>query len=58
MNARPNLRIRIVVQLIDASHGRHIWADRFDSDLDDVFAIQGEYKRTSTWSASPPTPSR
>jgi TolB-like protein/Tfp pilus assembly protein PilF len=36
-NAR---RLRIVVQLTDASHGRHIWSDRFDGDLDDVFDIQ------------------
>jgi TolB-like protein len=37
---RSNRRLRIVVQLTDASHGRHIWSDRFEGDLDDVFAIQ------------------
>ena len=37
---RSNRRLRIVVQLADASHGRHIWSDRFEGDLDDVFAIQ------------------
>jgi TolB-like protein len=33
-------RVRIVVQLVEAAQGRHIWADRFDGDRDDVFAIQ------------------
>lgn len=33
-------RVRIVVQLTDASRGNHIWADRFDGDLDDVFEMQ------------------
>jgi TolB-like protein len=37
---KTDKRLRIVVQLTDASHGRHIWSDRFDGDLDDVFAIQ------------------
>jgi TolB-like protein/DNA-binding SARP family transcriptional activator len=32
--------LRVVIQLIDASHGRQIWSDRFDGELDDVFAIQ------------------
>jgi tetratricopeptide (TPR) repeat protein len=33
-------RIRIVAQLIDASNGAPIWADRFDADLEDVFDLQ------------------
>jgi adenylate cyclase len=33
-------RVRITGQLIDASTGRNIWADRFDGDLADVFDIQ------------------
>jgi len=33
-------RVRITVQLIDASNGHHLWADRFDGDLADVFALQ------------------
>jgi TolB-like protein len=37
---RSGDRIRIVVQLTDASHGAHIWADRFDGRLDDVFELQ------------------
>ncbi len=35
-------RVRISAQLIDASGGHHLWADRYDGDLDDVFALQDE----------------
>ncbi len=35
-------RIRITAQLVDALSGHHIWADRFDRQLEDVFAIQDE----------------
>jgi TolB-like protein len=35
-------RVRITVQLIDATTGNHIWADRYDGDLTDVFALQDE----------------
>ncbi len=35
-------RIRITAQLIDASTSGHIWAQRYDRDLTDVFAIQDE----------------
>jgi tetratricopeptide (TPR) repeat protein len=33
-------RVRITAQLIDASTGNHIWADRYDGDLTDIFALQ------------------
>jgi TolB-like protein len=33
-------RLRISGQLIDAGSGRHLWADRFDGDLRDVFDLQ------------------
>jgi len=39
---RSNERIRISVQLIDATTGHHLWAERYDSDLDDFFAVQDE----------------
>jgi TolB-like protein/Tfp pilus assembly protein PilF len=39
---RAQDRVRINVQLIDAVNGGHIWADRFDRDLADVFAVQDE----------------
>ncbi len=35
-------RIRITAQLIDAKTGHHLWADRYDRDLADIFAVQDE----------------
>ena len=35
-------RVRITTQLIDASTGAHVWADRFDRALGDIFAVQDE----------------
>jgi TolB-like protein len=35
-------RVRITAQLIDAETGTHIWADRYDRALDDIFAVQDE----------------
>jgi adenylate cyclase len=35
-------RVRITAQLIDAATGNHIWADRYDGDLTDIFALQDE----------------
>ncbi|MEM7226242.1 MAG: tetratricopeptide repeat protein [Pseudomonadota bacterium] len=39
-------RVRVSVQLIDASSGRHVWAERFDRELDDIFALQDEMTQT------------
>ena len=33
-------RVRITGQLIDTTTGAHLWADRFDGALDDIFALQ------------------
>jgi adenylate cyclase len=33
-------RVRLAAQLIDSLNGGHLWADRFEGDLDDVFALQ------------------
>jgi adenylate cyclase len=38
-------RIRVTVQLIDAETDRHIWAERYDGKLEDIFAIQDEMTR-------------
>jgi adenylate cyclase len=38
-------RIRINAQLIDGSTGKHLWADRFDRDLIDIFEIQDEISK-------------
>ena len=35
-------RVRIVAQLIEAETGAHIWADRYEGDLRDIFALQDE----------------
>ena len=35
-------RVRVTVQLIDAETDTHIWAERYDRDLKDIFAIQDE----------------
>ena len=35
-------RVRVTGQLIDAASGAHVWADRFDRDLTDIFAVQDE----------------
>jgi TolB-like protein len=39
---RAAARIRINAQLIDAADNSHLWADRFDRDLADIFALQDE----------------
>jgi adenylate cyclase len=33
-------RVRITAQLIDATSGSHLWSDRFDGSLEDVFDLQ------------------
>jgi adenylate cyclase len=38
-------RVRITAQLIDGSTNDHIWAERYDRDLDDIFALQDEISR-------------
>jgi adenylate cyclase len=39
---KSGTRIRITAQLIDAITGTHVWADRFDREIEDIFAIQDE----------------
>ena len=38
-------RVRVTVQLIDAESDRHVWAERYDRELEDIFAIQDEMTR-------------
>ena len=35
-------RVRITAQLVEAASGNHLWAERYDRDLDDIFAVQDE----------------
>jgi adenylate cyclase len=39
---RGGARVRVLAQLIDAGTGNHIWAERYDRPLEDVFAVQDE----------------
>ena len=39
-------RVRITAQLIDATTGNHVWAERYDRELDDIFAVQDEITAT------------
>ena len=43
---RAGDRVRVTVQLIDAEGGGHLWADRYDRALDDIFAVQDEVVAT------------
>ena len=38
-------RVRITAQLIDAANDAHVWAERYDRDLNDIFALQDELSR-------------
>src|SRR5262249_53508806 len=42
---RSGDRVRIAAQLIDAAAGTHRWAERYDRDLHDVFAVQDDVAR-------------
>jgi adenylate cyclase len=42
---KAGTRLRITAQLIDGDTGDHVWADRYDRDLDDIFAIQDEISK-------------
>ena len=39
---RGGQRVRVIAQLIDAETGSHVWAERYDRDLADVFVVQDE----------------
>ena len=38
-------RVRVTAQLIDGTTGHHVWAERYDRDLEDIFAVQDEITR-------------
>ena len=39
-------RLRITAQLVNVSDGYHLWSERYDRDMDDVFAVQDDIART------------
>ena len=50
---RAGNRVRITAQLIDAETGHHLWAERYDRDLADVFAVQDEIAQSITGAIAP-----
>jgi tetratricopeptide (TPR) repeat protein len=43
---RSNDRVRLTIQLIEAANDRHIWAETYDRNLDDVLALQASISRS------------
>ncbi len=43
---RAGNRVRISAQLLEAASGEHLWAERYDRDLEDIFAVQDEIAGT------------
>ena len=50
---RGGQRVRVTAQLIDAETGNHVWAERYDRDLADVFAVQDEITLAVTRAIGP-----
>jgi adenylate cyclase len=46
-------RVRITAQLIDATTGRHVWAERYDRSLVDIFELQDEMTQTIAGAVEP-----
>lgn len=46
-------RVRVTAQLIDALSGNHLWAERYDREITDVFALQDEITETVTATIAP-----
>jgi TolB-like protein/Tfp pilus assembly protein PilF len=46
-------RVRITAQLVDGSSGNHVWAQRYDRELQDIFAVQDEITATLAGAIEP-----
>jgi adenylate cyclase len=46
-------RIRVTAQLVEAETGEHVWADRYDRELTDIFAVQDEITEAVTIAIAP-----
>jgi adenylate cyclase len=46
-------RIRVTAQLVEAETGKHVWAERYDRDLSDIFALQDEITQAVTIAIAP-----
>ena len=50
---RHEHRVRVTAQLIDATSGHHIWAEKYDRELEDVFAMQEEVTQSIVGAIAP-----
>ncbi len=50
---RAGNRVRITAQLIDATTGRHVWAERYDRLIEDIFELQDEMAQTIVGAVEP-----
>jgi adenylate cyclase len=50
---KSGTRIRVTAQLVEAETGRHVWAERYDRDLADIFALQDEITEAVTIAIAP-----
>jgi adenylate cyclase len=46
-------RVRVNAQLIDAESGAHVWAERYDREFNDIFAVQDEITRAVSMAIGP-----
>jgi adenylate cyclase len=46
-------RVRITAQLVDATTGRHVWAERYDRQIEDIFELQDEMAQTIVGAVEP-----
>jgi len=46
-------RVRVTAQLIDAGTGNHVWAERYDREMEDIFALQDEMTQTIVGAVEP-----
>ena len=50
---RAGNRIRVTAQLVEVETSRHVWAERYDRDLADIFAVQDEITEAVTVAVAP-----
>src|SRR4030081_3185597 len=46
-------RIRVTAQLVEAETGNHVWAERYDRELTEIFAVQDEITQAVTIAVAP-----
>lgn len=50
---RSGQRVRVTCQLLEGTSGKHIWSDRYDRDLTDIFAVQDEITASAASAIEP-----